>query len=263
MCLGTRASDRRRVDHERLSEASSSHSFWQNPTLPSRAWRLTCAVIGGWFRRTPAESPKPHCASWRPLAGPLGPLLGVQFCIRHSWRFLFVGANWQNRMPAVHRGIAGPLTGIGAVCREFYSTHHARNQLRWVDENWRYSYAHGSAWGPAARHSGHKTVLILPRSPPVTLPPPPLEVQVADAALAGHNAWMLTSSAAGAVHDRARPGDVLRRPGPQEERARRDDAVHFLDGPDDGDLGDCMAIRWPSAEPEQTTRTSAMATICS
>ena len=52
---------------------------------------------------------------------------------------------------------------------------------------------------------------------------------------------------AGAVHDGAGPGDVLRRPGPQEERAGRDDAVRVPDGPDDGASGRCTATRWRSA----------------
>ena len=53
----------------------------------------------------------------------------------------------------------------------------------------------------------------------------------------GDNAWMLTSSALVLIDDGSRTGDVLRRPGAQEKRARRDDAVRIFDGADERDLG--------------------------
>ena len=51
------------------------------------------------------------------------------------------------------------------------------------------------------------------------------------------NVWVLVSSALVLMMTAPGPGTLLLRPGPQEERAERDDAVHLPDVPDDGDLG--------------------------
>ena len=129
----------------------------------------------------------------------------------------------------------------------------------------------------AGRRSAALAVLFLLNAPAFAQAPanpPSLEERVAkvessvgDAALAGDNAWMLTSSALVLMMTGAGPGHVLRRPGPQEERAGRDDAVHVPDGPDDGDLGRCMATRWRSAATADRaaarSRTSATPTTCS
>ena len=56
----------------------------------------------------------------------------------------------------------------------------------------------------------------------------------------GHNAWQMVSAGAGAVHDAARPGAVLRRPGPAEERSLRPGAMPRHRGPGDDPL---VAVR--------------------
>ena len=60
--------------------------------------------------------------------------------------------------------------------------------------------------------------------------------EVRDARVAGNSAWVLTAAVLVLLMTRP-PGPVLWRPGAEEERAGRDDAVHLSDGAEDRDLG--------------------------
>ena len=95
-----------------------------------------------------------------------------------------------------------------------------------------------------------------PAAPAAATPAPPSKIDKGD------TAWMLTSSALVLHDDGARPGPLLRRHGPPEERARHPDAELHHHGASSRSSGCCAATAWRSGRTRAASSAASTGSAC-